>query len=121
MESREAFCEGDDPFVQIATVHVQRGLLAGHRLDDVRIGMPDARHVVVHVDVTAACFVEQIHALAADDVQGLVIEQRRSGSQRLVAAGGKCRRVHRSLFCVASALTLSSARNSRDTKAATPV
>ncbi len=94
VESRDAFRQGDDAFVQVAAVHVERGLLARHRLDDVRVGMPDARHVVVHVDVAAARLVEQMHALAADDVQGLVVEQRRSGSQRPVSAGGKRRRTH---------------------------
>src|SRR5262249_22642775 len=51
-------------------------------------------HVVVHVDVATAGLVEQVDALAADDVQGLVVEQRRAGSQRLLAAGGKRRRIH---------------------------
>ena len=94
VERRDAFRQGDDAFVQVAAVHVERRLLARHRLDDVRVGMPDARHVVVHVDVAAARLVEQVHALAADDVQGLVVEQRRSGSQRPVASGGKRRRTH---------------------------
>ena len=65
--------------------------------------MPDAGDVVVHVDVAAARRVEQIHALAADDVQGLVVEQGRTGSQRLLTAGGK-RRLTRSLFCAMSVL-----------------
>ena len=94
MEGGEAFRQGDDPFVQVAAVDVERGLLARHRLDDVRIAMPDARHVVVHVDVAAARRVEQIHALAADDVQGLVVEQGRAGSQRPLASGGKRRCIH---------------------------
>ena len=91
MERRQALGEGHDAFVQVAAVDVERGLLARHRLDDMGVGMTDAGHVVVHVDVAAAIGVEQVHALAADDVQRLVVEQRGAGSQRPVAAGGKCR------------------------------
>ena len=81
VEGREALGEGDDAFVQIAAVDVERGLLARHRLDDMRVGMTDAGHVVVHVDVAAAVGIEQVDALAADDVQGRVVEQGRAGSQ----------------------------------------
>ena len=52
--------EGDDAFVQVAAVDVQRRLLARHRLDDVRVGVTDAGHVVVHVDVAAAVGIEQV-------------------------------------------------------------
>ena len=61
--------EFDDGFVQVAAVHVQRRLLACHRLDHTRVGVTDAGHVVVHVDVAAAVGIEQVAALAADDVQ----------------------------------------------------
>ena len=38
--------------------------------------MTDAGHVVVHVDVTAAVGIEQVDALAPDNVQRRVVEQR---------------------------------------------
>ena len=83
----EAFAELDDGLVQVTAVDVQRRLLACHRLDHARVGVTDAGDVVVHVDVAAAVGVIQVAALAADDVQRVLVEQRGSGAQRAVAAG----------------------------------
>ncbi len=83
----EAFAELDNGFVQVAAVDVQRRLLACHRLDHARVGVTDTGDVVVHVDVAAAVGVIQVAALAADDVQRVLVEQRGSGAQRAVAAG----------------------------------
>ena len=91
MQAGQALGEGNDAFVQIAAVNVERPLLAGHRLDDMGIGVTDAGYVVVHVEVAAAVGIEQVDALAPDDVQRRVVEQRGAGSQGPVAAGGKCR------------------------------
>ena len=85
VQRRQPLGEGDDAFVQIAAVHVQRRLLTRHRLDHIGVGVTDAGHVVVHVDVTAAVGVVEVGAFAADDVQRRAVEQRRAGAQRLVA------------------------------------
>ena len=80
MQGCQPLGEGDDALVQIAAVNVQRRLLAGNGLDDAGVGVPDAGHVVVHVDIGPAVDVEQTDALAADDVQRLAIEQRRASA-----------------------------------------
>ena len=83
----EAFAELDNGFVQVAAVDVQRRLLACHRLDHARVGVADTGDVVVHVDIAAAVGVKQVAALAADDMQRMLVEQRGAGAQRAVAAG----------------------------------
>ena len=87
MQPSEAFAEVDDGFVQVATVNVQRRLLARHRLNHARVGVTDAGDVVVHIDVATAVGVIQVDALAADDVQRVLVEEWGSGTQRAVAAG----------------------------------
>jgi len=56
-----------------------------HRLDDMRVGVPHTGHVVVHVDVAPAVGIIEIHTLAAHDVQRMVVEKRRAGTQHTVA------------------------------------
>ena len=89
MERGQPLGKRDDALVQISAVHVEGGLLARHRLDDGGVAVPDAGHVVVHVDVAAAIGVVDVRALAADDVERLAIEERRASPQRLVSARHK--------------------------------
>ena len=88
VESRQALGESNDAFVQVAAVDVERALLARHRFHDMGIGVTHAGHIVVHVDVATTVGIEQVHALAPDDVQGRVVEQRRARPEGAVAAGG---------------------------------
>ena len=81
--------EDDDPLVQIAVVGVERGLLVGHGPDDSRMGVPDAGDVIVHVQVAPTVGVVEPHALAADEGEGVLVEQLRPGPQRPLPPGEK--------------------------------
>jgi hypothetical protein len=74
VQSGETFAEFDDAFVQVAAVDVQRRLLARHRLDHGGVGVADAGDVVVHVNVATAVGIIHAAALAADDVQRMLVE-----------------------------------------------
>jgi hypothetical protein len=86
MEFREAFPEPHDTVMKIPAVNVECSLLVRHRFDDGRIGVSDARHVVVHVDIAAPVSVVQIHTLAANDFEWFVVEKLRAGTQGKVPA-----------------------------------
>ena len=81
MLGHEALGVVEHALMQVSAVHIERRCLLAHRLDDVRIGVPHARHVVVHIDVTLAFGVEQVDSLAANDVEGLLVEERRADSE----------------------------------------
>ena len=58
-------------------MHIQRAQLLSHPRHNVGIGMPYARHVVVHVDVLLAGIIVELHPLSAPYVnRGLVEEWR---------------------------------------------
>ena len=75
-----------DTVVQVTTMHVEGRHLARHRLDHVRVTVTDARHIVVHVDVSAAIRPKQRHPLAAHDVHRFLIEQRGARSEKSIPA-----------------------------------
>ena len=75
-----------DAFVQITAMDVQRACLGLHGRDDHGIGMPHARHVVVHVHVPFPGCVDEPDALAADDMHGLGIEERHPLAEQPFAA-----------------------------------
>jgi hypothetical protein len=93
IRSREGSCLAiENALVQVAAVHVEGRRLLPHRFDHVRVGMPDAGHVVVHVDVALAVRVEQEHALAANDVQRLFVEERRTHPEHALPPRDQVRR-----------------------------
>ena len=90
VQPHEALGEADDAFVEVAAVHVQRGLLGGHRLGHAGVAMTHAGHVVVQVEVAAAVRVEEFHAVASHEVQRLGVEELRASAQRPIAPILKC-------------------------------
>ncbi len=71
-------------------MRIQCRLLFAERLDDMRVAVPDVRHVVVHVEVAIAVGIKKPYTLAAHDVHGLVVEQAVSRAQELTAALHQC-------------------------------
>ena len=69
----------DRRLVQVAHVRVQPAGLAGDRLGDPWVPVPDARHVVVGIEVAPAVGVGHPDAARADDVDRLVVRQRLHG------------------------------------------
>ena len=65
----------DDPVGEVPGVGVEGRELPGHGLGDVGVGVADAGDVVIGVQVGVAFRVVQVHARAADEGHGLVVEQ----------------------------------------------
>src|SRR5690606_25687006 len=89
MESGVPLCERNDAFVQVTTVDIEGSLLPGHGCNDGRVGVPDDRDVVVHVDVASPVPVEQKNSVAPDDLERVVVEQLRAGPQGTIPAIAK--------------------------------
>ena len=66
-------------------MRVQDGCLPAQRGDDSRVAMTHVRHIVIGVQVPLAVGLIQPHALAAHQVQRLVVEEGRVGAQNAVA------------------------------------
>ncbi len=75
----------EDDLVHVARMGVQHPRLPRHGRDHVRVAVPDAGDVVVHVEVALARRVEQPDALAAHDVDGLGVEQAVGRAEQRVA------------------------------------
>ena len=86
MEPGEAFPEVHDAFVKIPAVNIECSLLLRHSFDDGRIGVPDARHVVVHIDIAASVSIVQIHTFTANDFEWFVVEKLCAGTQGKIPA-----------------------------------
>ena len=81
--------ELDDLRVEVARVGVEPPELPADALDDGRVGVPDDGDVVVGVEVAAAVGREEPRALTADDLQRLVVEERRDRAAHRVARGAE--------------------------------
>jgi len=86
IEPGEPFGESHDTFMKISTVNVDSGLLLCHGLYNRRIGMSDARHIVVHVDIASPAPIVQIDTVASNDLKRRVIKQFRAGTQGHIPA-----------------------------------
>jgi hypothetical protein len=73
-------------FIEVARVDVERARLARERIDDVRMTVPDTRHVVVDIEVFATLAIPQPNAFAAHEMQRPVVEERRLRSEDAIAA-----------------------------------
>ena len=78
---QQALGIGIDDRAQIARVDVEPGGLAGYRLDDTRMAMPDGRHVVVGIEIATAIRPGHPDARRLDHVDGVAIEQDRPGPE----------------------------------------
>ena len=67
--------------MQVPTVNVERCRLVGHCVRDAAVGVTNTRNVVICIQVTSPSIVEQPDTVAADDVNGLTVEQRRAGTE----------------------------------------
>jgi hypothetical protein len=74
MEPGEPFGESYYTFMKISAVNVDSGLLLRHRLYNRWIGVSDARHIVVHIDIAPAVPIVQVHAFASNNLQRCVIK-----------------------------------------------
>ena len=64
-QSRQALSVAIHVIVQIASVGIEQRKLLLRGFDDARMTVPDKRHVVVHVEIGAACVViEMLHPTA---------------------------------------------------------
>ena len=75
MEPGEPFGERHDSFMEISAVNVDGSLLFCHGFYNGRIGVSDARHVVVHVDEAPPVAIVQIHAFASNNLDRRVIKK----------------------------------------------
>ena len=77
----EAFGQLDHVMVQVAGVGVDEPRLPAQRVDDPRVGVADRGHVVVAVEVAPTVGIVDPHALAADEMHRLVVEQLVAGCE----------------------------------------
>ena len=87
MEGSEALGVVEDAFVEVAAVNVEGLGLSLHGLDDVGMGVADARDVVVEIEIAAAVSVVEPDPFAAHDVDGVLIESGDANAEQALAAG----------------------------------
>ena len=71
--------------MQVARVRIQGFNLFLQCPDDMRMTMPNMRHVVIHVQILVAVRVEQPDALAFHKMYGLIVEKTVRRSQQFLA------------------------------------
>ncbi|MCY1355419.1 hypothetical protein D9M69_418390 [compost metagenome] len=81
----QALGQFENGVVQIAGIGRQRLHLLADGLGHGRVAMPERGHVVVHVEVTASLRIDQPHALAAHDMQRVLVHQPISRAKQGVA------------------------------------
>jgi hypothetical protein len=86
MEPGEPFCERHDTLMKISAVNIDGCLLFSHSAYDGRIGVPNAGHVVVHVDKASPIRIVQIHAFTANYFKRRVIKKFRAQTQSEIPA-----------------------------------
>ena len=86
----QPFRELDRGLVEVAHVRVEEPCLSGRGFGDARVAMPDARDVVVGIQVAAAVGVRHPDAARAGQVDRVLIRQRfEGGAQHGLAARGQ--------------------------------
>ena len=83
--------------MQVAHVGVQHAALARDGLGDAGVGVAHARHVVVHVEESAAAYVGHPRALGAGHVDRFVVAEAFGGRAEHVAPGDEFARIGRAV------------------------
>ena len=107
MQGRQALGIVNNTFMQVATVHIETGLLAGHGVGNHRIAVTHAGHIVIHVRIAPAVRIKQIDAVATNQMQGLLVEQLGACAKGAIAALDQCFDRHGSAAVGDRALTTS--------------
>jgi hypothetical protein len=73
--------------VQIARMRVEEGRLSRDRLDDVRVAVPDGRHIIISIQIAIAGGIVEPNAFAAYELHRLLVEQPIGRPEQPVPAG----------------------------------